>query len=474
MTTTLQTSQPDVITKQLAFNVVNGSRKARVSSNFLQVMEFPAGLGITVKERDGLSGFEVTPATSKAEQTHQVYERKYNRRGRSNNPLETLVEFSGQGMLNRCFPSYTERFHVEMRKHHLIFSPIANRAFSIANKFKKSNPLTAFVGLTGGVDVHAMEAMGIRAEVILEHRPDEARDIATGRRLNEVHALNTLVNGSPRILLNEDIHHLEMNRLERYLADCPPLGIAHFSFGCDDFSAIKSPTAKQESIQNMTTMVDMIHPGLNMIDIMKPAVVVVENVPNFRNSDACTILEVTLRRKGYNVTSQVLSDTSFGSHQGRQRYYMVASVFPGFTMPVRSAAPSEPLWDVVERHLSDCRDITDTRTIAARANSPRKAAGITRDSLKSGTITKSQSRNTKDSIYIEDGGRVFAPSEGLIKEIMGIPDSFNTGWMAKELSIETMGQSVDYTMHAILMGAIRDHLKVNCGKHSIVKYGINK
>ncbi|MDV5727857.1 hypothetical protein [Klebsiella pneumoniae] len=47
----------------------------------------------------------------------------------------------------------------------------------------------------------------------MEHRPVEARDRASGRNLSEVHALNTLVNSSPRILLNEDIHHLELDRL---------------------------------------------------------------------------------------------------------------------------------------------------------------------------------------------------------------------------------------------------------------------
>lgn len=474
MSAALQVHTPNIITKQLAFSRVGEVRKARVSTNFLSVMGFHPGQSISVVERQNMSGFEVVPAATPEQRTHQVYERAYKGKGRSNNPLETVVEFSGQAFLDRCFPKYTERFHIEMQANRLIFSPIPNRVFSIINRFKKVTPLSAFVALTGGVDIHAMEALGWKAEIVLEHRPEEARDAAAGRRLSEVHALNTLVNSSPRILINEDIHHLEINRLESYLAKCNPIAMMLISLGCDDHSTVKSPSAKAKSVDDLTTMVDMIYPALKQVEVVKPLVVTVENVPNFMNSAACTILEVTLRRMGYHITRQVLQDTNYGSIQGRNRYYMVASVFPNFSMPAPSEPSNESIWPVVERHLRDCRDVTDTKTIAARAISPRRTAPITRRSVKCGTVLKSQSRNTKDAIYIEDGGRVYLPSEGLIKELMGIPETFNTNWMAKEQSIETMGQSVDYKMHSALMAAIRDHLTLNCGRHSIVQYGLQR
>ncbi|MFW8217169.1 DNA cytosine methyltransferase, partial [Klebsiella pneumoniae] len=103
-----------------------------------------------------------------------------------NNPLETVIEFSGQGLIDKCFPRYTERFHVEMRKGRVVFTPVANRAFAIADRFRKTSPFRAFVALTGGVDIHVMEALGWKAEIVLEHRPVEARDRASGRNLSEV------------------------------------------------------------------------------------------------------------------------------------------------------------------------------------------------------------------------------------------------------------------------------------------------
>ncbi|EBQ1585659.1 DNA cytosine methyltransferase, partial [Salmonella enterica subsp. enterica serovar Newport] len=115
---------PSVVTKQLAFNRVGDKRKVRVSSNFLDVMGFKPGMGIAVEPGEGMGGFSVIPATDEL-QTHQVYQRRYQPKSRSNNPLETVIEFSGQGLIDKCFPRYTERFHVEMRKGRVVFTPVA-------------------------------------------------------------------------------------------------------------------------------------------------------------------------------------------------------------------------------------------------------------------------------------------------------------------------------------------------------------
>ncbi len=129
---------PSVVTKQLAFNRVGDKRKVRVSSNFLDVMGFKPGMGIAVEPGERMGGFSVIPATDEL-QTHQVYQRRYQPKSRSNNPLETVIEFSGQGLIDKCFPRYTERFHVEMRKGRVVFTPVANRAFAIADRFRKTS-----------------------------------------------------------------------------------------------------------------------------------------------------------------------------------------------------------------------------------------------------------------------------------------------------------------------------------------------
>lgn len=468
--TDFQFHSPEVVTKQLAFNVVNGRRKVRLSSNFVALMGFSHGQPLTIEERPNLSGFEIVPAINSEESQHKVYQRSYPR-GRSNNPLESVVEFGGQKFIDRCFPKYTERFHVEMRRNRLMFTPMINRAFSIAQKFRSTSPLNAFVALTGGVDIHSMESEGWRAEVVLESRPQEARDVSSGRNLSEVYALNTLRNGSPRILLNEDIHQVDIKRLTSILETGPAIGMAVYSLGCDDHSNAKSPAAKKKSIDDLTTMVDMVYPALKQIEAMGVAVVVVENVTNFATSAAGTLMEVALRRMGYNVCSEPKHAIDFGSHQARTRQYMVASVFPGFEFPVPKEKPNYTLWSIVEKHLADCKDVTDSSSIQARKTTTRNMpAYITRNSTTCPTILKSQDRGIKDAVYIEDGGRIYKPSIALIQELMTIPDSFDVTWMAKEQATETLGQSVDYRMQSSIMAAIREHLVLNCGKHTIVKH----
>lgn len=385
---------PELITKQLRFNTVGENRKVRVSSNFLNLMGFIPGRGLSIQPHEHMSGFSVKIADESCA-THKVYQRKY-RAGRSNNPLETVIEFASQNLINASFPAYTENFSVEMRSGIVRFTPLRNKVFSIIQKFKRSNPWTAFVGLTGGVDVHVMEALGWKTEVVLEYRPKEARDVASGRDLSEVHALSALFNGSPRVLINEDIHHLEIDRLAKILSECPPIGLAHYSLGCDDHSTAKSNNAKAKSIADMSTMIDMVYPALRQIETMEPAVVVVENVRAFATSAAGVMMTTSLRRMGYHITEGILNGLNFDGYQGRKRYYLVASVFPGFKHPTPMEPRQASLWPLIESYLGECRDITETKMVADRVRSPQRTTPyLTADSFSCPTILKSQDRGIK-------------------------------------------------------------------------------
>lgn len=138
------------------------------------------------------------------------------------------MEFGAQSLIESTFPKAVERFHVEMRQDRVKITPLPNSAFRIIKRFKDAGPYLAFVALTGGVDIHAMERLGWRADVVLENRPVEARDIASGPNLSEVHALNTWVNGKPQTILNEDIHTLDIDRMRRLLVEVPAIGRRSF------------------------------------------------------------------------------------------------------------------------------------------------------------------------------------------------------------------------------------------------------
>jgi DNA (cytosine-5)-methyltransferase 1 len=458
--------QPKVITKNLAFNCVGNSKKVRLSSNFLQVMGFKPGQRVKAIQDGSMKGFSVIHAEDGPQ---QVYSRSY-RRGRSNSPLEAVMEFGGKALIQGAFPAYTQRFHVDMRPGRVRFTPMANRVHAIHSKLRKSSPFNAFVGLTGGVDIHCLESLGWTAQIVLEHRPQEARDLAMGRNLTEVNALNTLVNGSPRILINEDIYHFEIDRLEQLLADAPPITLCHFSLGCDDHSTAKSQRAKEQSFDDLSTMYDMVYPVLKQIEHIGPAAVVVENVKQFASSGAGKILTTTLRRLGYHLTEVTRNALDAGGLQGRERYYLVASIYPGFQAPTPTDRNVLPLHDLIIDHLPECRDVTNTKSIIGRPAKGRAMPPyITVNSTHCPTILKSQDRGISDAVYVEHEGRIYKPSLGLLKALMSIPGEFNVDWMAKEQATETLGQSIDYRLHHSVMAALTQHLEANLGKRTIIE-----
>lgn len=455
---------PSVITKQLKMNEANGRRKVRISSNFIRQMGFEAGQRITAVPSIA-GGFDVRPSN---DGEHQVHTRTYNR-ARGNNPLESLVEFSSKKLINSTFPPSTERFHVKMKNGEIQVRPVPNRVFNISKRFKGHDPYRALLAMTGGVDVHCLDRAGFKSEVVIEYRPQEARDLKSGRNLEEVHALNTLRNGQPSILINEDIFQIDVARLKAMCDGLSPIAVGHFSIQCDSFSSANSNSQRQKSLDDGSTSVDMVYPVLRNIEEMEYAVVIIENVRGFQNHDAGGIMLSMLRRMGYHTTEVVANALDHGGIQGRTRYYMVASIFPGFEAPEMEARNQDSIWPIVEKHLEDCRDVTDTNFIRQRESSGRGGALITKDSTCSPTFIKSQNRGIKDGVYIGHEGRILAPSEGLIQELMSIPSDFDVSWMAREQAIETLGQSIDYKLHHKVASAVHEHIKINLGETPMCK-----
>lgn len=458
---------PDVVTKQLKMNTVKGRQKVRVSSNFLELMGFKSGSRIeAIPSISG--GFDVRPFDSGK---YQVHSRRY-KRERSNNPLESLVEFSGADLLGKTFPPATEHFHVTMRQGQLKIRPVPNRVFNIKRSFKGHSPYNAMVGLTGGVDVHCLDAAGFKTDVVLEWRPPEARDHSGSsvRMLEEVHALNTLRNGTPRVVMNEDIYKVDPRQFKQLCDEGGPIALGHLSLSCDDFSTAKSKEQKAHSVASNTSAVDMVYPAIRLIEEAGFPVVLIENVRGFQSHDAGIILKSMLTRLGYNCHDMVLNARDFGGIQNRTRYYLVATIFPGFEEPVPVERSTQPIWPIVSKHLENCRDITDTSFIKKRAESNRGVPFITEESTYAPTFLKSQSRGIKDGCYISHNDRIYTPSEELIQELMSIPDSFSASWCAREQAIETLGQSIDYRLHHEVITAVRSHIEQNLGQGPIVRH----
>lgn len=466
----LEVHSPKIITKQLAFNCVADKRRTRVSSNFLMLCGFRPGTGLQIIQQERLGGFDVITAP-RHEATHIVYQRTYGKK--KNSPLETVIEFGGQTLIDHAFPKYTERFHVEMRHGLLKFRPVPNKAFNIIKRFKDESPYNAYVALTGGVDVHAMAECGWNTEIVLEHRPQEARDIAAGRNLTEVHALSTLINGRPKILLNEDIHELDLARLKEYLQVCKPIGLTCFSLACDDFSQAKGKRLKERSLHDLSTTIDMVYPALQQIELMQPAAVLIENVAQFKSHDAGAILSTKLKRLGYHVTEQVYNSLDYQGIQQRKRYYLIASVFPGYTPPAAIQGPKALLWPFIKPHLHDCTDVSHWK-IFSTPSERGSISFLDENSTYCSTILKSQDRGIREGVYIKYQERILKPSVELLQKLMSIPESFNVSWQSQEQATETLGQSVDYELHKSVLHSLKAHLQLNCGPKPMIRYQLSK
>ncbi|WP_425953305.1 DNA cytosine methyltransferase [Ralstonia pseudosolanacearum] len=452
---------PEVITKELQMARVAGRRKIRLSSNWLPLVGFEAGVRHDVSPIAGHQGLRLTFSP---EGRQKVYLRRYSRR--KNNPLETVVEIGSQSLLDAGIPGYSERLHFTLRHGEIIIRPLPNHTFSIRHRLRaESNPFAAMVAMTSGIDVRCLMDSGFHIDSVLEYRPHEARD---KNDLTETGALNVLANARPRILMNEDISRVDWDTVRGLMAGGPQIAVLHVSLQCDDFSTAKGANIRRQAVEDLSTTRDLAYDALRMVETIRPACIVLENVPGFAMSAEGTLFKLKLRRWGYEVTDAVLMA---GQHDGltrRERYYLVASVFPGFAMPEPGSMRSEAVWPEIEPFLTGCRDVSHTKSLKDGIESGR-ARLISRDSLIAPTLLKSQARQAKDSIYIDAGdGRYLLPSLDLLRHLNGIPSDVDLRSTSAELASEIIGQSIDYPMHEQVVQALHAHIAANVGRHTVV------
>ena len=451
---TAQAYCPDIITKELAISRLADTRKIRLSSNLLPLVGFEKDTRFTCEPMGHLEGLRLTFDPSG---THKVHQRRYAKR--KNNPFETQIDLNGQALINQSIPNYTERLHFQMRAGEILITPLVNRTFSIRRSLADcDDPFTSFVGMTSGVDALCLQRIGFTIDSVLEFRPQEARD---NTDLTETGISSILANVAPRIVLNQNVFNVDWRKVEE-LVDLPAIGLLHMSPQCDDYSSLKNMEARQKSVESLDTTRDMFMDCLRAFESLRPATGIIENVPSFGTSTEGELMKIRLRRMGYFVTDGVFDSREFGGLTSRKRYYMVASIWPGFAMPTPAAVSEASIWPVIEKHLDDCRDVSHTSSVAKGIETGRIRT-ISKDSSSSPTFTKSQSRQAKDSVYIEHEGRYLLPSEFLMKELMSIPQSFNLDAVSSTIASEQIGQSICFSLHHAIAKAVHQHIADNVG-----------
>lgn len=452
---------PNLITKELSIVQSGDARKVRLSSNFLRPMGFEPGVRHSVTPLAGCGGIRVAFDDNGPQ---KIYSRQYP--SRRNNPHEAVLEIASQKLLNEGLPGWTERLHFQLRPGEIIITPLVNRTFAIRRQLaNESNPFETFVAMTSGVDIRCLMDSGFTINSVLEYRPQESRD---KRDLTETGMLTVLANSAPKNAFCENINTIDWARVASAMEGGPQIAVVHACPSCDDFSRAKANSLKERSLNDLTTSADQVYDVLRLVETVGPAVVILEQVPDFMTSPEGNLLRTKLRRWGYHVEQAVLSANEYGGKTGRTRTYLVASVFPGFEMPRPIGVRSTPLWADIEPFLADCRDISHTKSLHDGLECGR-ARVLSMDSIHSPTILKSQARQAKDSLFIlTPDGRYLYPSLELMKYLNGIPMDFDLNSVSMEQATEQIGQSIDEPMHAAVCQAVHAHIAANVGRHTAV------
>ena len=451
---------PDLVTKTLRIQTSREGgrtrRKIRLSSNLLPLMGYMPGARFDAAAVAPGAGLQLR---FNPDGGNKIHCRQYAQR--RSRPIEAQIDLQSAALIDQAIPSYTEAVSWEITPSGLItVRPLANRAFTIGRSLrqrKADDRMEAFVALTSGVDIALMEREGFRVTGALDFRPHEARDTTDK---TETGLLNAAVNGAGiRYLFNEDIFAADWRRIRERTGAVPVL---HLSPQCDDFSSLKTHEARQASIENLSSTMDMVVPCLRAVEELEPAVVVVENVPAFLTSPIGQVMCLQLRRMGYHVTSEVMHAPDFGGLTTRKRAFIVASVFPGFRMPAHTGRNQTLVMDLLREHLPRLADITDTSSLQ-KGLATGRARFIDETSITAPTVTKSQPRRCKDSVTVRTpAGRHLFVDGPASKVLMGL-QGVNTELVTTEIEAEIIGQSVEGPMHGALMRQVREHILAATG-----------
>lgn len=473
MSKVLTINIPKQATKRLRVQKFGEDKKMKlvISSNWLPLFGFEKDARVIERVIGANKGFKITLANKDDLKTKKVYSRAY--KSRRNNPLETKMETQtdtrSQALLTEALGNCVE-VHITFKKGELTIVPITSaQAERIKMAKSASTLLSAFVACSSGVDAKGLYNAGFRMDGLLEVEenntlilnsqigPQERRD---KRDMTETGALCALNNIPFENLFNEDIFTFDTN-LVKSIKEMYSTSLFSISTQCDDFSNTKAKSLKEAALCELTNTNDMVYDALRIIEAGKFPFVLLENVPPYMKSDYHTLFETRLRRLGYKVYSKIIDASEHGGRSKRKRAFVFATTFKEipFSFPSAEVVKSD-FWNRdVEPFLSECRDVTDCKSIQDGAKIGRLRV-VTRESISFPTLLKSQSRQAKDSLVIEDKGRYLFPSEALERHMMGVPNSFSLETVGRGIGSEILGQAVEYISHSKLVNSIKEHISL--------------
>jgi site-specific DNA-cytosine methylase len=324
------------------------------------------------------------------------------------------------------------------------------RCSLINSNFDFNEPLSTFTSCTGGVDISALESEGFTNLMALDYRPHESRDFKktvdesgeTIIQLNDksdVGALSAMLNGkNVKVVFNENLYGFDLDTVSSLLK---PFNFLHISLCCSDFSSLKNKKDRLNAIESLDTTIDMFFEALDLIEKSKVPTFLIENVKNFNNSIEAKLFEKGLNSFGYTCYKKVLKAPDYNGMTSRERCYLFASALnnTNFEFPQKIEKTTHAWFDVILPNIDQLRDVSHTKSVKKGLETGRisllKEGGDTAP-----TIFRSQSRQTKDALYLQIDGKYYLPSNEILMKLMGFVEGFDLSAFTNEIGSELINQ----------------------------------
>jgi DNA (cytosine-5)-methyltransferase 1 len=247
---------------------------------------------------------------------------------------------------------------------------------------------TAGLSFGGGVLDHAAHAglhdAGLKAKLSAAIEIDaDLLEHATSN--NDIWDENTIAIAAPMQELVQD---------DAAMSKLPHVDILCAGIPCSGASVAGKAKRGLEMMEAHPEVGHLVASALMVINRIQPAVVVIENVPNYAHSASAHILRSHLRDSGYEVQEAVLDASVFGCLEARTRWFMIAATLclnidlqglePAAT-PVRHIndildpiGPEAPDWRTFEYlKTKEIRDAAKGNSFAMQTVSPQSTSCMT-------------------------------------------------------------------------------------------------
>lgn len=327
-----------------------------------------------------------------------------------------------------------------------------------SNKSDKRTELTTISFCAGtGVSSSALVAAGFKEVAAVEYNPKEGRE----SKFSDIY----MKNHSDTIMFNLPMQHLKAN-------DLPPADVWVATLDCSDYS--KASNGSKKTFGTIHLFMHLMRLYWERDEKDRPLALLLENVSEFEKV-AGTSLELCLLEEGFNVQMAKLNSLDFGSRTKRERFFMVATIFEGFTFPEGEGRATDSIHDSGVLRVEDLKWVTAEDHGTLKYFLERQAKGITHNHFMTlfditknssiGTITKSHHKIQPEN-WIKNpyNPELYAYLNGeQVKALHGLDPGFYAG-DSNKLIVESIGQSVCFKTFKSIALKLRTFLEHNINK----------